>query len=141
MKRVIAGKAFLMMTGEELVGRLAVLIPPTRVHTVRFHGCFAPNCKVRAQVVPERAGTAAEKARPCSVDATYRHEWAALIRRVHKVDVLVCARCNGKMRVIATIDDHDVIVKILSHLELPTAPLPIMPARGPPQPELAFDAA
>ena len=37
------------------------------------------------------------------------------------------------MRLIATIEERDVIVKILRHLELPTEPLPIAPARDPPQ--------
>ena len=60
--------------------------------------------------------------------------------RAQKLDVLVCARCNGKMRFMATIEDHEVNVKVLSHLKLPTDPLPIMPARGPPQTELSFDA-
>jgi hypothetical protein len=45
------------------------------------------------------------------------------------------------MRVIATLEDKDVIVKILAHLRLPTPGLPIWPARGPPQGTLAFDAA
>jgi hypothetical protein len=57
---------------------------------------------------------------------------ADLLRRTF-ADVLVCPKCDGSMRLIATIEERDVIVKILRHLELPTEPLPIAPARDPPQ--------
>jgi Putative transposase len=43
MKRIVRGRDELVMTGKELVRKLAVLVPPPRVHLVRFHGVFAPN--------------------------------------------------------------------------------------------------
>ena len=55
MKRTVRGRDELVMTGEELVRKLAVLVPPPRVHLVRFHGVFAPNAKHRAQVVSRPA--------------------------------------------------------------------------------------
>jgi len=36
------------------------------------------------------------------------------------VDVLACARCGGRMRVVATIEDPVVIRRILTHLGLPS---------------------
>jgi hypothetical protein len=50
------------------------------------------------------------------------------------IDVLACARCGGRMRVVATIEDPVVIRKILTHLGLPTA----APAPRPPPADL-FD--
>ncbi|HZU40573.1 MAG TPA: transposase [Solirubrobacteraceae bacterium] len=47
-----------------------------------------------------------------------RWRWAALLQRVFAVDVLVCPRCGGRMRVLATIDDPDVVRRILAHLGL-----------------------
>ena len=47
MKRVIRGKQDLVMTGLELVEKLAVLVPPPRVNLVRYHGVFAPGSKLR----------------------------------------------------------------------------------------------
>ena len=59
------------------------------------------------------------------------------MRRTWGLDVLVCARCSGPMRLVAMIDAGPVADKILAHLNLPTQP----PPRGPPwarQAELPF---
>ena len=53
MKRTVAGKDELVLTGVELIEKLLLIAPP-RIHVVRFHGVFAPNAKPRAQVVPQR---------------------------------------------------------------------------------------
>jgi hypothetical protein len=42
------------------------------------------------------------------------------MRHTFGVDVLACARCGGRMRVVATIEDPVVIRRILTHLGLPT---------------------
>jgi hypothetical protein len=42
--------------------------------------------------------------------------WARLIRKVYEVDPLKCPKCKGPMRVIALIDDPDVVRCILEHL-------------------------
>jgi hypothetical protein len=47
-----------------------------------------------------------------------RWRWAELLRRVFAVDVLACPSCGGRMRVIATIDDPEVVQRILTHLDL-----------------------
>lgn len=148
MKRTVGGRDELVMTGKELVRKLAVLVPPPRVHLVRFHGVFAPNAKHRAQVVPQRAEShptndapivARPDRRPTRPDGTSRIDWASLLRRVFSIDVLACARCGGRLRVISVVEDPPVIEKILRHLGLPHVPLPTSPARG--QKAFAFDAA
>jgi hypothetical protein len=48
----------------------------------------------------------------------FRKSWSRLIQKVYSRDPLVCPKCNGKMKVIALIDDVDVIKKILQHLDL-----------------------
>lgn len=68
-----------------------------------------------------------------------RVPWAELLRRVFAVDVLLCPRCGGQMAVIAYITEAAVLAKILSHLGLPSAPPPILPARLPEQTELFED--
>ena len=53
--------------------------------------------------------------------------WAELLARVFLIDVLECPKCQGRMKVISTIEDPAVIRKILNHLGLPTSvprPLP-----------------
>ena len=98
------------------------------------HGVFAPTSRVRDKVVPRPPSTidgAAPPAEPqvsttsqppsssaaspksassksTSVPSTYRLDWAALLVRVFSVDVLQCSRCQGKMRLIACIEEPDV---------------------------------
>jgi hypothetical protein len=51
-------------------------------------------------------------------DRDFRRNWARLIKKIYEVDPLVCPKCSGAMRVIAFIENPDVIKKILSHLGL-----------------------
>ena len=44
--------------------------------------------------------------------------WARLIRKIYEVVPLVCPKCNGQMRIIAFIEEQEVIKKILTHLGL-----------------------
>ena len=54
------------------------------------------------------------------------------MRRTFSIDILACADCGGRLRLLATIADRAVIEKILRHLGLP-ADLPNpAPARAPP---------
>ena len=64
------------------------------------------------------------------------------MRRTFDLDVPRCPRCAGRMQLNATIDEPDVIQRILAHLGLPDAredprpPLPLT-AAGAGQPALA----
>jgi hypothetical protein len=65
--------------------------------------------------------------RPELTGKTFRKNWARLIQKIYEVDPLLCSRCQGSMRVIAFIEDEDVIKKILKHLglwEVKRKPLP-----------------
>ena len=76
--------------------------------------------------------------------STPRHvamSWARRLKRVFGVEIESCTRCGGELKIIASIEEPQLIAKILSHLER-TAPeqsqseLPLG-ARGPPlQPSL-----
>jgi hypothetical protein len=43
--------------------------------------------------------------------------WAQRLKRVFRIEIDRCERCGGKVRIIAGIDDPQVIGKILAHLE------------------------
>jgi len=45
----------------------------------------------------------------------FRRNWARLIQKIYEVDPFTCAKCQGKMRIIAFIEDEEVIKKILNH--------------------------
>jgi hypothetical protein len=53
MKRARHGSLWLSLTPEELLAKLATLVPPQRVHGLRYHGVFAPNSSLRSGVVPD----------------------------------------------------------------------------------------
>ena len=48
----------------------------------------------------------------------YRKNWARLIQKIYEVDPLTCPKCRGRMRILAFIEDEQVIKKILKHLDL-----------------------
>ena len=52
--------------------------------------------------------------------ATPRVDWATLLRRSFEIDVLRCAACGGRMRVLGEVTRADVIVLVLESLGLPT---------------------
>ena len=43
--------------------------------------------------------------------------WARRLKRVFGIEIESCAGCGGKLRIIASIEDPEVIARILSHLE------------------------
>lgn len=51
-----------------------------------------------------------------------------LLARVFYVDALRCRRCGSPRKVLAFLTDPDVVARILSHVGLPTSPLPLSPA-------------
>jgi hypothetical protein len=53
--------------------------------------------------------------------------------RTFGFDLLECPRCDGKMRLLATIDQPEVVHKILEHLGVPTEICQPRPARSPPE--------
>ena len=139
MKRPLPdGRTHLVMTGMELLRKLAPLVPPPRVNLLRFHGVLAPNSKLRSLVVPKppvpavEEGAPAEEARVRPSPSPYRLDWAAALKRVFGFD-LKCERCGGRLVVLAFIEKLSAVRAILDHLGLPSAPLPLGKARGPPQ--------
>src|SRR5690606_41304585 len=64
------------------------------------------------------------------------HPWAELLKRVFRIDALVCDHCGRARRILAAIIEADAIRRILAHLDLPTDPPPIQLARPPPELDL-----
>ena len=63
--------------------------------------------------------------------------WSQRLKRVFKLDIEICGRCGGFVRVIACIEDQDIIDRIVAHLrdkEPATHSLPLLmpPPRAPP---------
>jgi hypothetical protein len=57
--------------------------------------------------------------------------WAMRLKRVFNIDVTVCRHCQGSMRIIACIEDRQVINKILAHINRKQEPFsPVMTGTG-----------
>lgn len=112
----------------DFLARLASLVPKPRVNLTRYHGCFAPHARERSVITPagRRGGRSADADTRTPAQRRRAMSWAERLRRVFDIDVSLCERCGGRARIIACIEDPEVIHRILSHLA----------ARGPPEPDL-----
>ena len=63
-----------------------------------------------------------------------RLDQATLLKRSFDFDVFTCPGCGGRRRVLAVLKGPGV-KEVLRHLGLPTVPLPLASARGPPHGE------
>ena len=138
----------------DFIARLAALVPKPRVNLTRYHGVLAPNHRWRGLVTPAKRGKGAKRLPNKEVASlAERHAamtWAQRLKRVFSVDIEVCGRCGGLLKVIVgapnrCIEDQDIIPgkagqaldRILAHLrekeqEAPARPLLVPPTRGPP---------
>ena len=106
----------------DFLARLAALVPKPRVNLTRFHGVFAPNCKLRSQVTParrgkgrQRPGVESEEKAPAEKHASMT--WAKRLKRVFDMDVQTCDACGGAVKIVAAIENPGAIKKILDHLD------------------------
>jgi hypothetical protein len=79
----------------------------------------SPRAPNRRDLPPEAA---VDRPRP------RRLPWAELLQRVFEVDALRCARCGGRLRLLAAIEEPEVARKILDCLDLPARAPPLLPA-------------
>ena len=82
--------------------KLAALVPPPRLHLLRYHGVLAPRARDRGRIVPTKP--VAEPAADGDTSApscTHRLGWAALLARVFSSDLSACATCGGRLRIVA----------------------------------------
>ena len=61
------GTTHMVFSPEDWLARLAALVPRPRAHLTRYHGVFAPNCRLRRLVVPSPPGAATRKRRQSKV--------------------------------------------------------------------------
>jgi hypothetical protein len=115
----------------ELLERLVALVPPPGFHRTRYHGVLARAAPERPHITPKTASSDTTKPK--------NYCWAELMKRAWDLDVLVCPRCSGRMRVIATIMKRDVIQAILEACGFPADSPPRAPAEPSPD-EALLDA-
>ena len=93
------------------MARLAALVPRPRLNLTRFPGVFAPNSRHRATIVPRQAQGRVDSDKPKAPMT-----WMQRLKRVLAIDIETCPVCGGRLRVIACIEDPQLIAKILGHV-------------------------
>ncbi len=151
------GTTAIVLTPMDLIARLCALVPPPRMHLTRFHGVLAPAASLRSEVVPRPPPDPALDPPPAQLslfDPTAhrpapapdqqppprragRHPWAWLLRRVFALDITVCPRCSGRMRITQLCFTADAIARVLAHHGLGPQPPPPPPKPTPGQLGLA----
>ena len=111
------GTTHVVFTPLEFMARLASLVPPPWLNLTHYHGVFAPNHKLRSEIVKPRPKKQQEGNKPLS--DSFRLTWAERLKRVFNIDVETCSKCGGKAKIIATIKNPVVIKKILDHVNSP----------------------
>jgi hypothetical protein len=143
------GTTHILFTPTDFIARLAALVPRPRANLTRYHGVFAPNSPFRKFIVPGSPKRARRKCKTSTDSKPYESNpdseqsnadpepltaplsWAQRLKRVFEIDISVCPRCGGTLRVIADITDPDIIRTILDHLSQ-RAPPAAPPQRAPP---------
>jgi hypothetical protein len=101
-------------------------IPNHGEHLVRYCGWYSNVIRGKRKKAENEAGGAGTQELvegPASASGrALKQQWARLIKQVYEVDSLVCPRCSGTMRIIAFIEQPEVIERILTHLGLWPAP-------------------
>jgi transposase len=96
---------------------------------------LAPNAKLRKLVVPrplpkgqKRKPTTTSRHAPDPIKPKSEEEdliltapltWAQRLKRVFSIDITLCPKCGGTLRVIADVTDPVTIRKILDHVAQP----------------------
>ncbi|MEE8059514.1 MAG: transposase [Pseudomonadales bacterium] len=105
----------------DFLAKLAALVPKPRINLTRYHGIFAPNSNLRPQVVPSKRGKGSTHSdtgqKLDRADKRHEMSWAERLKRVFKIDISICTRCGGSVRIIACIEDPIVIKRILDHID------------------------
>jgi len=111
-----AGQETEVMDYLEFIARVTSHIPDKGQVMVRYFGLYANahRGKVKkASQSPMALRIVEEELRRLPSKG-----WAAMIQKVYEVDPMTCAKCGGRMRVVAFITEVAVVDRIIDHLKL-----------------------
>ncbi|MCC7330826.1 MAG: transposase [Gammaproteobacteria bacterium] len=111
------GTTHVIFEPQDLMARLAALVPRPRVHLTRYHGVLAPHSALRALVTPAGRGKRTVATERSPAERHRAMSWAQRLKRVFRIAIDTCERCGGKVRIIASVDDPAVVARILAHLQ------------------------
>ena len=127
---VAVQRAHADMDIDKFLARLCALVPPPGFHMVRYFGVLrprgvpGPGAELPGQQLwLDLAGRDEPEGQPES-KAPRRIGWASLLARVFAVDVTVCRKCGGRMRILEVVDTPDAVARVLHGARAPPRPPP-----------------
>ncbi|MFH1283487.1 MAG: transposase [bacterium] len=131
---------FEIFEGAEFIAELTQHIPEKSFQLVRYYGWYSNKKRgMRKKLGLPHSGIAVlkenqDKVRVIDVSeyqpkGIASKKWRELIKKIWEKDPLICPKCGSEMKIIALIDEKEVIEKILRHLNLWEEE----PARAPPE--------
>ena len=133
------GTTHIVLDPLDFLSRLASLIPRPRLHLTRFHGVFAPHFKYRSLVTPQsvlKEKTSHKKQK--KEKKSYSMGWAKVLKRVFDIDIQTCLKCGGQIKIISSIQNPQIIKRILNSLGESSKVPELVSLRGPPETEESF---
>ena len=118
------GTCAICFTPHEFIEKLIAIIPPPRIHGVRFHGVLAPSAADRKKVVPAKleAPIQGELFDEKKRNKTKRTSRADLLKRTFQVDLSACLICGGKMKFTSAVLKKSDILATLTAAGLSPTP-------------------
>lgn len=138
LKSPWGNQTHVLLSPAELMEKLCALVPPPRAHLTRFSGVLSPNAKWRPQVIADfmrmqietALGGELPKPKPKGeLSPGEKYDWAALLKRIYKIDMKVCEKCGGKLTLKAKVLSRWEAGKRLTVLGMLARPPPLAPSR------------
>ena len=105
------GKEEKVFDALEWLAAMCSHVPNKGQQMVRYFGFYSNVAKGKRKKKDED-GLIPSILEPDGSTKEHKRNWARLIQKFYEVDPLTCAKCQGKMRIIASIERPDVIKKI-----------------------------
>ncbi len=136
----------ILLSPLELLEKISGIIPPPKRHQITYYGCLSSHSRIRPLIVPSKRDEPGKKESDAKLPSTAENEgtdsrdkkevtgnvdkkknsnyisWAELLKRSYKIDITLCRKCGGRLRVISMIREADTIRKILDFLGLGADP-------------------
>ena len=132
------GRNFEVLSPCEFIARITQHIPDKSFQLARYYGCGIPRrCAGSGSSGRPRRAVAAPDGDVIDVSAFKPRripskKWRELLKKVWEADPLLCPHCQHDLRIVALIDEAEVIERILRHLGLWEVGLRVDAARDPP---------
>ena len=119
-------KNFSISTAEKFIAAITQHIPDPSFQMVRYVGWYSNRMRGdRKKQEPDEEEKRTHGGETEIIDVSeYKPRkippptWRECIKKVWEVDPLKCPHCQGEMKIISFIKEHEVIRKILMHLDL-----------------------